>query len=437
MRFRLSHVAVAFGLFTMAGCEIHEGNLDWDGSFWDEDSSIGAGKRDARASDDDAGPDPRDAGKAPKDAGAANDAGTAKDAGNTDIPLDAGDIGTEPDSTLKPADAPAALAKGLCSAFSSCLGPTLLLELFNQVPCEDFLTRQQADRDLHFLNASIAANRAAFNPNSFATCQADLKKQGCDVQSRRLPASCREAIEGKVDIEGYCNIDYDCAGSAYCDKGLQETCPGTCRELQSSGLPCLASVECADGLICRGSTCRPPLAEGDTCTTRLGRECPVGLACQGKSDSLKCQSIQSVYVGKVNDACDAVGKLCQFGLVCQSQSASNTTGVCVAVADKNGKCKPAVPSQCPADQYCKDSRAQVATRAPAGKEGICSDLPKDKSSCDAAASCAPGSICLNSDKLCHAYKTAGQDCVEAAECYSGTCDQNICVTPIDCGTTGK
>jgi hypothetical protein len=407
----------ACSLLMVSACTISEGDVNFDGSFFRDDEDSGpAHKRDA-GRDARVGPD--------EDSGEAMDAAQhASDAG-----LDAGmDSAVQP-ADLKPSDAPKELARGLCAAFTDCLGPALVLELLNRNPCEDFLTRQQSDRDLHFLEASISAGRAAFHSELFTSCEKDLKAQGCSVQTSRLPASCRQAIEGKVALDGSCNINYDCQGNAFCDKGLDGlSCPGTCSPLQASGMRCLASAECADGLSCRGGLCTPPLSEGDACSDA---PCPTGLTCQGQNAQRTCRSLASVYAGKLDDSCDPfAGKLCQFDLVCESQSASS--GLCKPPAARGGSCRRATPNQCPTDQYCKNSDPTKATQPNPGVVGVCANLPTDTQACDITSLCAPGEVCLNSDTKCHAYKALGESCVEPAECYSGACEQDHCVAPLDC-----
>ena len=424
---------------TLTACEIKEGDVDWDGSLFDDASLF----RDSEADDDDGGtPPPKDAGKA--DAG--KDAG--KDASSGDSAVDSSLPPEDAGQALTPADVASVLAKGRCGALEACMGKELLLATFNGNDCVDFTTKQQADRDLHWLAGSVSRNSVTFRPEQLETCRKDLVKLGCDVTNRRLPESCERAVEGKSDIDDNCSIDQDCKGNAYCDKGSLETCPGQCAELQTSGLPCSSSLECNDGLVCRGGSCKVPLAEGDACTQRKGSECPPGLVCQGKSGMLTCQSIETLYAAKEGEACDLYGKLCQSGLVCQSQSASNTMGICAKPAAMNGTCRPAEPGQCPITQYCKDSRSNVTARAEPGKDGVCADLPRDGSTCIGTSTqageplcpvgslcCAPGAVCVGpmSAPVCHAMKMAGGACTTNAECYGGLCQADVCaITTIEC-----
>jgi hypothetical protein len=174
------------------------------------------------------------------------------------------------------------------------------------------------------------------------------------------------------------------------------------------------------------------LAAGDSCSTLGVRsECPAGLVCQGTSGHLTCQSIGTLYVGKLGASCDAFGKLCELDLVCQSQSTNGTTGVCAELSAASSKCRRSVPSQCPLDQYCKDAKSTITARAAVGVDGVCAALPTDGKPCDADIGCAPGAVCL-SDGLCHSYRSVEAACDDALECYSNTCTDGVCAAPLEC-----
>lgn len=434
--------------FLLCGaCEVHVGTGNWDGGdlwgddddFWGSDpweAKKDAGntivKRDGSVTDLDAGP--ADAAVSSKDAGqdsGQKDAAVQIDAATIDAAVTEPDV---PDNGPTVAMAAMVLARGSCGALEACMGKSLLLDSLQGMDCVDYRTKVYEERDYHWLAKSVSLGRVSFRPDLLSKCETDLIARGCDVQARRLPDSCEEALAGKADIDESCATDQECQGNAYCDKGMQETCPGSCAALQVGGLPCTSSSQCADGLVCRAGTCSPPLAAGDTCTGHLKYgECPPGLVCQGTAGKLTCQTIASVYVGKAGAACDASGKLCEQGLVCKSQSASSTAGICDKPAATGGTCRPSVPGQCPSDQYCKDARAGVITRAPAGKDGVCSDLPLAGKTCDSGIGCKPGLVCSSVDSTCHDRQRDGASCTESRDCYSGSCGSDgKCAAPLDC-----
>lgn len=406
-------------LLLSSACEFHsgDGRFDWDGSIWDDDDDAGprkpdASHRDAQSEDQDAGPSPDSSEPTP-------------------IPIDSGEP-NEP--TLTADDVPNILARGRCGALEACLGgETLLTPIYEGNDCVEFTTRQQSDRQLHYLNASVASGRVKFRPAELEACRAAIVAMSCDVASRPLPAACEEAIEGQANLGRDCNIDQDCVGNAYCYKGTQETCPGQCVGLQGPGLPCTSSSQCADRLMCLGGSCESPPLEGDACNTRFSPgECPPGLVCQGASGALKCQSVKTLYSAKLDEPCDVFGQLCQLGLVCQSANSTNTIGGCKRLAAAGETCRPAEPSQCPPTQYCKDARSDVMDRAGAGKDGVCADRPRAGQSCQ-YYDCVPGARCI--DGTCYALQTAPNACTSGnnAECYGGLCEQNQClVNALDC-----
>ncbi len=364
----------------------------------------------------------------PKDASAAH-----QDAGYEAVDAARPDGG----SAFTAAAATNILAQGVCTALRECMSPDQLIAYQGAADCQSFVARQQADGELHWLADAVAAKRVVLTSSAAPRCQTDLQAYGCNVNSHRMPGSCKELITGQVALDGACSIDQECSGSTYCDKGAStETCPGACVAFQTSGLPCRASRECADGLECRdctdakvcsGKACLALLKQGDACETLNGQPtCPAGLICKGKPGSGTCETRSSVFVGKLGDACDVYGALCQVGLVCESTT--GTAGKCAALASAGDACKRAKPSQCPNDQYCDAVNPGVA--------GVCQFLPTDGQAC-VRKTCAPDNVCIAasaSDTIgtCHALTKAGAACVASAQCYSGTCDTNICVTPISC-----
>jgi hypothetical protein len=107
-------------------------------------------------------------------------------------------------------------------------------------------------------------------------------------------------------------------------------------------------------------------------------------------------------------------------------------GKCAKPAAAGEACKPAEPGQCPNGNFCKDARAGVNTRAPAGKDGVCSELPANGATCVAAIGCKPGAICSSVDTKCHDRAGVGQACVEDSQCYTGKCIDDKCQAPLDC-----
>lgn len=386
-----------------AGCEVHVG--DGDISDWDFDSGSDSGSDDA-----DAGPGRKDAGA--KDSGARDSGPAARDAA-TDATGDAG---------LKPVMDPVkpvaqTLARGFCDALVECMGAELALEYLNGQSCSDFLSKQLADREIHFLGVSVQRGRAAVHFDQLDGCAADLKAQGCSVVSSRLPSTCEEAVAGYVAMGDECGINQDCEGTFVCTKDNAQ-CPGHCTQRVGKGVACTASTECENGLLCRSSKCVSPPIEGDPCSMRMSW-CAPGLVCQGEAGKEVCSATAKVYTAKENESCDAYGTLCLPELVCVSQGGRE--GRCERRAASGGVCGAALPAQCPISEFCKDLTSP--DRVAPGVAGTCTPKPKPGKECGDIG-CQPGSVC--SSGMCVAYGVAGDPCVGDGTCYGGKCVDGKC-----------
>ncbi len=360
-----------------------------------------------------------DAGGSKKDAGAQTD----EDGGSVaDAAVSGSDAGT---GVLTVAGVPGAIAAALCEGLSACRGPLLLVDTLGGEDCVTSSTKRQEDGELRFLQASIDAGRVVFDPRSFSTCSHDYAALGCAAATHRLPASCEQALQGKVALDGDCDIDLDCAGNAFCDKGDTETCPGACAAPQTEGLPCRGSHECADGLQCTKAagaakgTCMKPGLDGDDCSSN---KCDFAFVCQTEGKKDVCRSMASIYKAALGDSCTKPSMLCAPDLVCASMS--TTMGTCEAPVQKGAACRRAQPNECPRDQYCD---------AVPGAVGTCVDYPADGAACLTGFRnqfCAAGNVCVGN--TCKQIARTGGACDSAVECYSGTCLGNICVAPTTC-----
>lgn len=397
---RLLHRYVLLGLVVSVSSACEVGDGDFDGSVFDEDAAAADGGKDA-GDDDDGGSTPAD--------GGSQDASTG----------------------IAAADVPAALAHAACGALSACRGDALLTDYLRGEDCDTLYENRQEDSALRYLSDSIEAGRVVFHPARVEACTDALAALACDVQTYRLPSVCEQAFVGKVALDGDCDIDFDCAGSAYCAKATEDTCPGTCSEPQSAGLPCERSAECEDGLVCyqpdstMPGTCAAPGADGDDCATGM-IPCGIGFVCRTEGSARVCRSLETVYVGDEGDGCAVSGLLCSDGLVCASTTA--TDGSCETKVASDAPCRRAQPSQCPRDQYCDAQNP--------GDLGNCVDFPAADEPCLTGRSqvCAAQHVCVSD--TCKPMRRAAESCETDAECYSGTCldvgGSSICVAPSMC-----
>lgn len=393
----------------LAGCEVHVGDGNWhfdggawpDGGFGDDDEDTGPRGKDAAAADS-----------------GERDSGTSSSDGGTDAGRDAGSApAVDPVKVVSET-----LARGFCDALVECMGAELASEYLSGQSCADFLSKQLADRELHWLAESVQRGRAAVHADQLDGCAAALKAQACAVVSTRLPTTCEEAVAGYVAMGDECGITQDCEGTSVCVKDNAQ-CPGHCVKRVSRGAACAASTDCENGLLCRSSKCVPAPIEGDPCSNR-GSWCAPGLVCQGESGSEVCSAASAVYTAKENAACDAFGTLCLPELVCVSQGGRE--GRCEPRAASGGVCGAALPAQCPVGEYCKSPTSD--DRVAAGIDGTCTPKPGPGKACGDIG-CRPGSVC--SSGMCVAYGVAGDSCVGDGTCYGGRCVDSKCAIAAD------
>jgi hypothetical protein len=384
---------------TLGATACKEGNVDFDANFDDEDAAVTHGGKDASVNDDDGG---ADTGATDQDASTA-----ATDAGSM---------------TSTVSQVATTLATATCDGMMMCRNAALLTDALGDNDCVTSFARRSEDDQLHFLQASIDAKRVAFDASALSTCSKDLADFGCDVRTRRLPASCEKALAGKVALGGSCDLDLDCADDAFCDKGTSsDNCPGKCKSTLGESSVCQRSSQCADGLQCTGKTCKKLGGEGDSCAQGTA-PCGLAFVCRTETAGAVCRSLASVYSGAKGDSCGPSTTYCAQGLVCASMS--KTVGQCQDPVAAGAACRRAVPSQCPTDQYCSAVNP--------GDTGTCMDLPASGSACltNHNQVCASGLICVSD--VCQAMGRPGDACDDATQCYSGACVTSICVTPVQC-----
>lgn len=414
----LACVLCAGGL-GLAGCKAGDVDFDWDGSFDEED----AGRKDAGGAGSGARPD---TGVEPDD-----DAG--EPLVDASAPADASMPGDGPE------DWPARLAQATCAALEDCYGSAgLLADALSGRDCLTLNTNELQESELNLLPDSVASGAVIYRPEGLDRCLADVRALGCEVRSRRLPASCTMVIAGTVALGEECVIDAECEGDAFCDKGSEASCPSRCTARGGEGAECRDSDDdqCKDGLVCpsQRDSSQPPITEcaklgeaGNDCGGSAGA-CMPGLLCVNLlGTGMKCWPVDDVQILDEGDTCTPGEEQCRQGLVCESRT--QTSGQCAPKVGAGESCRPAQPSQCPVTQYCS---AQGA-----GQMGTCVDLPKNGEACVTSRSqpCAEGLVCLDEggEDVCRPRKRIGQDCSVHAECYTGYCGPlSTCTTPPTC-----
>jgi hypothetical protein len=377
-------------------------------------------------------------------AGAAADGGTRNDA-STGQPTDAGigqpvtnppapvakDASVAREDAAQRADAAQldieamshSLAKAVCASLLECLGEQKLRAFVDSEVCEDRFAAAFAQSDFSSLSDSIERGRVELHSGSLEQCYADTRKQGCAIQTERLPASCQKALSGTVAEGDTCTTGADCTGGAFCETGA---CPRVCSPRQDAAGSCTRDEECKSGLICVQSKCAAPAAIGEPCGTS-GAVCALGTSCLGSTTEAagQCATNASVQVGAVGEVCTPGGTLCREGLSCAYDGDQGFN--CQEAVAAGDPCHLALPTQCPTAQYCTAEDVTI--------EGRCAALPVESEPCVLGSECAGGHVCLSAggeSVVCRRVRDLAENCEVDAMCRSGRCAQGKCAATEVC-----
>ena len=245
-----------------------------------------------------------------------------------------------------------------------------------------------------------------------STRTAALAKSVCD-SLQALPAerrsACCHGAGGSGDLSAVCTKELGDAltrGAVKLDAKRADACasasaaalegcgwvgpllppaPAECASLidgtLAAGQSCHSSLECVDGLYCRGVT---PGGAG-VC----GAPAAVGAACENPADNL-------VSYTRAKD--DARHPVCNGACV---------KGQCLARLDEGQSCPST--AACVAGLHCLSGKC---SKAP---------LPKLGDTCSASAECGDGTVCAQG--TCTKPKSAGESCKLPFECASLACDK--------------
>lgn len=439
-------LVLVIGLTLPISCTIGDADDDDDWGFGGDEAiedggasgkSASAGKGGKNTGGGSGGNTAGASGKTTADGGKAGAAGISGSgaiggsAGTAGTSAAAGAGGAAGYSGLTPVveDVPYGLGAAICLALEDCRGQGAEVVRYNLngENCSEQTGAALANRDLASLQDSVGSqpSRVVFRPEMLEQCLKDIRALGCTVYNSRRPASCKQALEGKVALSGKCLIDEECAGAAFCDRGTEwAVCPGTCKELLPEGLDCRVSDNCKEGLTCNGGKCRAFLNENAPCASNSSL-CQPGLTCI--ENQKVCVAVTDIWIKAEGVACDPaptnddIPTMCQVGgaepLSCVRQaSGSANAAVCQKRAQAGGKCRGALPSQCPSGQYCN---------ALLGEEGDCVNLPGQGETCRSGTSgktqrCAVGMQC-EEDGKCYPINPNFYGCTVNSGCFSGIC----------------
>jgi hypothetical protein len=196
-------------------------------------------------------------------------------------------------------------------------------------------------------------------------------------------AACEQAMTGLHD---------GCEWVGPLSPGFPAECRGLVHGTLAGGARCRSSMECAQGLRCRGvgptdpGTCGPPLPDGTRCSVTV--------------DTLVSYTRQDAWTEEAHPEC---------------------SGYCMRRA-----CRPAVA----AGKACKVSLECGAGHRCSGGACVAGGVARDGESCS-ADECEAGLRCL--ENRCRRPKAAGEPCQSAFECrggcVEGACAQQCAMVP--------
>jgi len=260
-----------------------------------------------------------------------------------------------------------------------------------------------------------------------------MRELGCDLFLVHSPPACIQTVAGTVPVDGDCQRDEDCAGSAFCK--VADACPGRCAPRGQHGAPCAEDDHCRDETKCLklAKTCGVPPGLGQPCGGGVAEECAMGLLCLGANEDEgqagTCRDTGDVLTAREGQPCSFdAGPWCEVGQHCVltgfSQEGAMQTE-CRGPAAAGADCHPALPDMCPAGQSCHTPPDSI--------DGTCTPYVAAGEACQEgglASGCQPYHRCQGG--VCRALQGDGGECTTDAGCYSELCRDGTCAGSVTC-----
>ena len=320
-----------------------------------------------------------------------------------------------------PASLAADTATVVCRYLERCNYNTIAEEVLNE-PCLQMIERQMEDAVVSRLSPLQNRGELSFNPQGNRACLMAIETLPCSLDFTALSRDCTDGFDGLVPVGEGCTDHEVCEGDAFCDR--QEECPGTCQPRASVDETCTVDVGCQAGMTCVRGTCQSASAVNGECGGD-GPPCEAGLYCTGENGGAgRCQTYDDGTAGQ-SDECDInAGPLCGNGLACVVDAGLfGIRFTCENRREENQRCRPGLPDQCRRGLYCADTDINAQDI-----EGVCRAAPGDGQPCGEGPVfqvCAAGLVC--DDGLCTPRSRLGERCAQNETCYSGFCDNEVCV----------
>jgi len=347
--------------------------------------------------------------------------------------------GSDAKESIALADLPAKVAPAYCALVKHC--NSFFYDIAYSVEdCAATFEKQYSERSFSEVQKAVTDKKANYDGVSAAACVSAIASNDCSFLDNTPIPACQQAVVGTVSDGGGCDLDAECSATSRCVI-TNNACPGTCSARASAGVACSTNDDCAAGLVCSNATqhCVAPAAEGDKCGGGVEVQCKVSLLCVGedaaKMQSGTCKQPKDVFAGADGATCDIQkGPWCQDGLSCVIDSIDAGTPVekCHPKAAAGGMCGIAIPSQCADTEYCPLTAADLGKKTFTAQ---CLALPAEGAACGApisGAACGPNLRCDPDTQKCAKIRDLGETCASNELCYSGNCQNKVCVPTSAC-----
>jgi len=331
-------------------------------------------------------------------------------------------------------DLPEALFATLCPQLERC-GADVATYFGRPFDCAGGQA-QFTNTDFALFDAAIDGGTVRYNGDRANACIAAIAAQGCEFDRvQRVPAVCREAVEGTIAEDGPCHTGAECTGESYCDTSGM-TCPGACSPREPAGEICQDNDWCQDGLSCRDGMCGMLADAGDACNGE--DDCAPGLLCGNMlvmdGSPGTCRALSALTTAAEGASCTPLMTLCQGALSCALLSITGGGGGADPVFDfecqqpvaSGAACRVAIPDACPSGEFCAGTDPEAGMLM-----GTCTPLSTAGEACEGGhplgSGCEAGLVCVSD--VCREPQNNGETCVMDVECYSGRCATGMCAAP--------
>jgi len=265
--------------------------------------------------------------------------------------------------------------------------------------CRTPATSCDETEGLCLAGACFYAHQAGRTPCALPDGSNGVCLEGVCLVPDTFPCDANDVCAPDVCIAGFCHApagfrgpcdkdspDQDCAASLAC---VQGSC------LWTTGLPCMANVDCAG--TCIGLVCQPLSAITEPCDQGDSGDCATGAVCGGLS---LCEAAIPCFE---NGACTA--------------PLSCVTGFCRTPSTTGGRCdRPSDHADCAANHVCQDGLCLLILYQPCTYDAGClsggCDLDPNTgvrdcrtlygAACASTPECARGWLCLGAPLVCSA-----------------------------------